>query len=315
MATTLTNLRQLRRELHSEPMPAGPGPLDRVRDLVLSLAKDEGHCALLFPDLCVYRFSQPTKFRKAATFGVTLGVALQGVKQIRVDDHHITVDSQRLLVITRERQYESAVLQATPDEPYVGVSLSFSPERVARALITLAEAGGETHREPACAFVTDCDEHIASALERLLLTHNDPLDRKLLAPLAIDEILFRLLRSEAAAAIRSGVGMAADAQRILESMQRIREQHAEKLSVEGLARKAGMSPSHYAHRFRAVARVSPMRYVREVRLDRARNLLLASGARAGEVGLTVGFESPAHFAREFKRRFGVPPSRSAALHG
>jgi AraC-like DNA-binding protein len=137
----------------------------------------------------------------------------------------------------------------------------------------------------------------------------------LLAPLAIDEILFRLLRSEAAAAIRSGVGMAADAQRILESMQRIREQHADKLSVEGLARKAGMSPSHYAHRFRAVARVSPMRYVREVRLDRARNLLLASGARAGEVALTVGFESPAHFAREFKRRFGVPPSRSAALHG
>lgn len=308
MATTLTNLRQLR----PEAMPA-PGPLDRVRDLVLSLAKDEGHVALLFPDLCVYRFSQPTSFRKAATFGVTLGVPLQGVKQIRVDDHHITVDSQRLLVITRERQYESAVLQATPDEPYVGVSLCFSPERVARALITLAEAGGDTHREPACAFVTDCDEHIASALERLLRTHADPLDRKLLAPLAIDEILFRLLRSEAAAAIRSGVGMAADAQRILESMQLIRDQHAEKLSVEGLARKAGMSPSHYAHRFRAVARVSPMRYVREVRLDRARNLLLANGARAGEVGLTVGFESPAHFAREFKRRFGVPPSRSAAL--
>ena len=314
MATTLTNLRQLRRDLHPEPTPA-PGPLDRVRDLVLSLAKDEGHLALLFPDLCIYRFSQPTSFRKAATFGVTLGVPLQGAKRIRLGDYQITVEQQRLLVITRERQYESAILQATPEEPYVGLSLCFSPERVARALITLAEAGGAPQSEPACTFVTDCDEHIASALERLLLTHNDPLDRKLLAPLAIDEILFRLLRSEAATAIRAAVGMTGDAQRILESMQLIRDQHAEKLSVEGLARKAGMSVSHYAHRFRAVARVSPMRYVREVRLDRARNLLLASGARAGEVGLTVGFESPAHFAREFKRRFGVPPSRSAALEG
>lgn len=308
MATSLTNLRQLR------PQAVPPtGPLDRVRDLVLSIVQDEGHVALLFPDLCVYRFSQPTSFRKAASFGVTLGVPLQGVKRIRLGEHQLTVDSQRLLVITRDSEYESAVLEATPDAPYVGVSLCFSPERVARALITLAEAGAEPTREHACAFVTDCDEHIASALERLLLTYNDPLDRKLLAPLAIDEILFRLLRSEAAAAIRSGVGVAADAQRILESMQLIREKHASKLSVDGLARKAGMSPSHYAHRFRAVARVTPMRYVREVRLDRARNLLLASGARAGEVALSVGFESPAHFAREFKRRFGVPPSRSAAL--
>lgn len=307
MATTLTNLRQLR------PETAVPGPLDRVRDIILTAGENVGHCPLLFPDLCAYRFSEPTSFRKAAAFGVTLGVPLQGVKRVRMGEHEITVAEQRLLVITRDSEYESAVLEASPEQPYLGVSLSFSPERVARALITLAEAGAEPVREHACAFVMDCDAPIANALERLLLTLKDPLDRKLLAPLAIDEILFRLLRSEAAAAIRSSVGVAADAQRILESMQLIREQHAEKLSVEGLARKAGMSLSHYAHRFRAIARVSPMRYVREVRLDRARNLLLAHGARAGEVGMTVGFESPAHFAREFKRRFGVPPSRSAAL--
>jgi AraC-like DNA-binding protein len=309
MATTLTNLRQLR------PETGVSGPLDRVRELVLSLTQEDGHAALLYPDVCIYRFSQPTSFCKGAAFGVTLGVQLQGAKSIRMTpDHEITVREQQLLVITRASDYESAVLRASPDEPYLGLSLCFSPERVARALITLAEAGGgDATHEHACAFVTACDEPIADALERLLRTHADPLDRKLLAPLAIDEILFRLLRSEAAAAIRSSVGVAADAQRILESMQLIREQHAEKLSVEGLARKAGMSLSHYAHRFRAIARVSPMRYVREVRLDRARNLLLVNGARAGEVGMSVGFESPAHFAREFKRRFGVPPSRSAAL--
>jgi AraC-like DNA-binding protein len=48
--------------------------------------------------------------------------------------------------------------------------------------------------------------------------------------------------------------------------------------------------------------------MREVRLDVARERLLQSGARVGAVA--VGFESPAHFTREFKRRFGVSPSRS-----
>ena len=52
----------------------------------------------------------------------------------------------------------------------------------------------------------------------------------------------------------------------------------------------------------------PMRYLREVRLERARSLLLEGRARAGEVAQSVGFESALHFTRELKRRFGVPPS-------
>jgi AraC-like DNA-binding protein len=119
--------------------------------------------------------------------------------------------------------------------------------------------------------------------------------------------LFRLLRSEAAAAVRNGVGRA-DAGPILESMQYIRQHHAQKLTVPALARRARMSESHYAHRFSAVARISPMRFLREVRLEQARERLLGEGARASEIASQVGFESPAHFTREFKRRFGLPPS-------
>lgn len=58
-----------------------------------------------------------------------------------------------------------------------------------------------------------------------------------------------------------------------------------------------------------------MRYLREARLDRARALLLENGTRVGEVALEVGFESPAHFTREYKRRFGTSPSRSLAAMG
>jgi AraC-like DNA-binding protein len=306
MATSITPLRRLVPEPAREAELASP--LERVRDLVLRHAPTDGHFGISFPDLCIYRFSRPTTFRKAATFGVTLGVVLQGTKRVRIGRHELAVDPMRLLVVTRESEHESAASSPSPDRPYVGLSLCFGPERVARALLALAEAGGPTTREAVPAFVMPCDAPIADALERLVRTLDDPLDRKLLAPLAIDEILFRLLRSDAAAAVRSGVASGADAQRILESMQFIRDHHPEKLSVQSVARHVAMSASHFAHRFRAVARVSPMRYLREVRLDRARSLLLEDGARAGDVAAHVGFESPAHFAREFRRRFGVPPS-------
>jgi len=293
--------------------PNPEGPLDRVRDLVLGIATENGHVSILDPDLCIYRLSAPTTIHKAATFGVTLAVILQGTKRLRIADHELAVPAQKLLVFTREIDHTSIATSASPDQPFVAVSFCFSSERVARALLAVTQAGVlEARREEKVpVFVLACDEPMAAALERLLLTLDDPLDRKLLAPLVLDEILFRLLRSEAAAAVRSGVAPGADADRILESMQFIRDHHIEKLTVERLAKRSAMSPSHFAHRFRAVARVAPMRYVREVRLERARALLLGARARAGDVAIRVGFESPAHFAREFKRRYGLSPSRYA----
>ena len=279
-----------------------PSPLARVKELARAWATSDGQFSLLFPDLCIYRYSEVTTIRRAATFGLTLGVALEGEKRVQLGGHELLLDPSRLLVITREREQLTAVLTAAPDRPYLGLCLCFRPERVARALVALADAGGKPSAENLPAFALPVDAGIAGALERLLLSLADPLEAKLLAPLAIEEILFRLLRSDAAATVRNAVGRAGDAERILEVMQFIESHHAEKLSVERLAKRAGMSPSHFAHRFSAVARSSPMRFLREVRLERARLRL-------------IGFESPAHFTREYKRRFGVAPSKTLAVLG
>jgi AraC-like DNA-binding protein len=286
-----------------------PDPIERVRVIIDRLAEADGHTTIRDPDLCLYRFPHPTRIEKCATFGVTLGLVVQGSKRVRLEGRTFELDPSKLIVFTREAPYESTTSNQDDDHPYLSVAMMFSPERVARALLSLASAGGETVPEPVPAFSIPIQPSIADAIERLLRTLDDPLDRKLLAPLYLDELLFRLLRSDAAAAVRSGVGPPQDATRILEAMQFIRDRHTEKLTVDSLARHVAMSPSHFAHRFTQVARLSPMRYLREVRLERARDLLGAHGARAGDVATRVGFESAAHFARWFKRRFGTPPSQ------
>jgi AraC-like DNA-binding protein len=286
------------------------GPLDRVRDLVLrSQPPTDGRTVLHAPEIAICRYSASTTFRKAATFGVTLAVVLQGHKRLRIGQHdELRVDPERLLVITREAAQLSISIAPGERRPFVGMSLSFPPERVARALLELADAGAPTAAETMPAFVMAPDLGIADALERLVRTLDHPIERKLIAPLIVNEILYRLLVSGSAAAIRGAVAHAPDAARILTSMRFIEGHLADKLTVEQLARLAGMSTSHYAHRFSSVVRVSPMRFLREARLERARILLMESGTRANEVATRIGFDSPAHFTREFKRRFGVPPS-------
>ena len=51
---------------------------------------------------------------------------------------------------------------------------------------------------------------------------------------------------------------------------------------------------------------STLRYLKRIRLDRARNLMVHDAYNAGEAAPTVGFESASQFGREFKRLFGVP---------
>ena len=58
--------------------------------------------------------------------------------------------------------------------------------------------------------------------------------------------------------------------------------------------------------------MSPLRYQKQVRLQAARDLLLARSVSAGGAAFAVGYESPSQFSREYARQFGMPPARDAA---
>ena len=74
-----------------------------------------------------------------------------------------------------------------------------------------------------------------------------------MAPLAIREILFRLLCSESASVLRHAAAPNGDRARVEAAMRFIEENAARRLSVAAVARHVAMSASHFAHRFRDVA--------------------------------------------------------------
>ena len=279
-------------------------------DWISRHAVEEGRADTPYAGLSVFRIASRTVVRKEPAFGVTLGVVVQGTKALRVDRRTLEINPANYLVVTREMQYDATVQPESERRPFLGVSVTFPPEIVAKMMVALADEGESRSRQPAPAFTAPLEAALAEPLSRLLNTVDDPVERRTLAPLAIEELVFRLLRSDAAAAMR-GALRARDARPITEAMRLMRMQAFRPLSVEAIARQVAMSPSHFAHRFRAVARMSPMRFVKEVRLDAARTLLLGDGVRASEVALRVGYESPAHFSRDFKRRFGTSPARYA----
>lgn len=95
-------------------------------------------------------------------------------------------------------------------------------------------------------------------------------------------------------------------------IQWIRDNYAEPVRVEDLARLAGMSPSAFHRHFRAITAMSPLQYQKRIRLQEARALLVARAGDVVGVAHLVGYDSPTQFNREYRRLFGAPPGQDAA---
>ncbi len=90
------------------------------------------------------------------------------------------------------------------------------------------------------------------------------------------------------------------------------------LALADLAGRAGLSLRQLERLFAAELGISPGRYYRDLRLKRARQLVQQTGLSMLEVAVATGFASAAHFASEYGKAFGHPPSRErerAALRG
>jgi AraC-like DNA-binding protein len=85
----------------------------------------------------------------------------------------------------------------------------------------------------------------------------------------------------------------------------------ENVSLEALARVADLSTFHLVRVFRREVGLPPHAWQLQVRIRRARELLLR-GLPPGQVAAELGFADQSHLTREFKRRVGVTPGRYAA---
>ena len=94
---------------------------------------------------------------------------------------------------------------------------------------------------------------------------------------------------------------------VLEAVQAMERNVARPVSLGDLAISAGVSERQLNRLFRARLGRSTMRYYREMRLEKARNLLRNSPLSVTEIALATGFANPAHFSEQFRRCFGHPP--------
>jgi transcriptional regulator GlxA family with amidase domain len=82
---------------------------------------------------------------------------------------------------------------------------------------------------------------------------------------------------------------------------------ADPLSLEQLAALSGIGTRQMLRMFTGHLGMPPMSFYRDLRLEKADELLQQSSLPIIEIGLATGFSNPAHFARVFRARYGETP--------
>lgn len=262
--------------------------------------------------LKILRSRQPTAL-EAMLYKPLLCLILQGCKETTVGASHLSFAAGESLIVSHQLPVISRVTEANERTPYVALVLELDMGIVHSLYGEIDDAKLEAGRGPAFN-VGKTDAALLDAMGRLVNLIDQPLEAKVMLPLILREIHFRLLLAQHGVTLRQLLHRGSHADRIAQAIARIKTDYAAPLTVAELASIAGLSPSSFHEHFRALTATTPLQYQKALRLLKARQLLMDGTHSVSTVAFEVGYESPTQFSREYSRKFGHSPRQDLASH-
>lgn len=236
-----------------------------------------------------------------------LCIVAQGAKTVMLGEESYDYDPSRMLIFSLDLPIAAMIRQATPAAPYLSLRLDLDLARLAELIPQVYPDGVPPERGARAVYVAQASAAIIDAALRLAALGAQPDDALLLAPLAVDEILIRLLRGPFGGRLAQ-LGRA-ETRRIGKVVAWIRDHFDQPMRIDDMADMAHMSASSLHQQFKAFTSMSPLQFQKTLRLQEARRLMLATGIDAGMAGQRVGYLSASQFSREYARHFGSAPTR------
>jgi AraC-like DNA-binding protein len=288
-----------------------PG-LSKLARLIAAYAPHDGSFDLRVPGLHASRFSRVNNECVHALRVSSLCIAAQGAKTVIVGDEVYEYDGSRMIVFSVALPVAAQVTRASQSEPYLALRVDLDPHKIAELVLKVYPHGLPPVQERNAVYITPVDARIVNAATRLMECLAQPGDIDLLAPLVVDEILIRLLRSPIGVRVAQMGFAESSVDRVAKAIAWLRENYSQPMKVEELAELVNMSVSSLHEHFKSVTSMSPLHYQKVLRLQEARRLMLSTLMDAGAACQRVGYLSASQFSREYSRFFGSAPTKDIA---
>jgi len=283
-----------------------------LASLIKAYAPHDGSFELRIPGVHVIRRSQTYTELVHGVQQSAVCIVAQGEKSVMVGREVYEYNPSRVIVFSVDVPVASQVTRARHSEPFLCLKLDLDPQEIAKLVLKVYPQGLPPVHESGGVYVGQADVNIINAATRLVELMAHAGDAELLAPLVVDEILIRLLRSPIGVRVAQ-IGLAdSGVYGVAKAVTWLRANFSLPMKVGELARLANMSVSSFHQHFRSVTSMSPLQYQKVLRLQEARRLLLSPMMDAGTASRHVGYVSASQFSREYGRFFGSTPTRDIA---
>ena len=282
--------------------------LCELRQLIARHATPDGSTAI--DGVLVSAATEPRE-PAASSSGTVMALIAQGTKRLACGSRVYEYTAGQYLVASIDLPITGHYSQASPERPALGFGLVLRPDRIASLLLDAGPNGslaGPAHVVPPALGVADAPDELLDAAVRMLCLLDDPADHAILAPMIEREILWRLLRGPLGETVRQTALADSSLTSISQAVRWITDHYNEPFRVADLARACSMSTSAFHRNFQAVTASSPLQFQKQIRLHKARLMLIAD-TDVATAGYRVGYDNPSQFSREYRRQFGLPPGR------
>lgn len=266
-----------------------------------------------WPALKVFRSSTATP-RAPVVYEPCVCVVAQGRKRAFLDASEYVYDPLHYLVLSVPLPIESQITEASKSHPFLSLKITIDTNELSRLLLELGD-GDADFGLPRGIAATRLTQPLADTVIRLLRSVDDPTERRVLAPLIQRELLYRLLTDEQGDLLRAVASRDSRSNRVARALHFLQLNYDQPIDIQTVAEVACMSTSALHQSFKQVTSLSPIQYLKRIRLHEARRLLIHDGSSATEAAHRVGYNSASQFSREFKAFFGVQPSRAKGASG
>ena len=273
---------------------------------------DNGYTETGFEGVRFFKSSQHIP-RRPLVYEPGICIIVQGHKVGFLGGEVFHYDADNYLVTSVTMPFECETF-ASPEEPLLGIYIDVNFEDLHNLIgkvrvhdPVVGHDQNSLHRGIGPALL---DGVMKDAVYRLVRCLQSEVEKQILGPGVVKEILYRALSGSQAPVLYSLANQNGNFAQISRALKIMQSNFTEKFDVEHLASVANMSSSTFHKAFKEVTSESPLQYLKKLRLNRARYLMIQESTKAYIAAYEVGYESPSQFSREFKRYFGLSPAEA-----
>ena len=267
---------------------SGHGPsMSTIADLAALVARDvtrTGMASMPMDRLSLFCADEPT-LPLPAVCDASLSIIAQGSKRVSLGGQSLLYDGAHYLLVSVDLSLVEHVIQADRKAPYLCCKIDI--DQAVLADLILEEGARAPKADLPALAVYRSDDELVDAACRLMRLLDQPDSIAALAPLIEREILYRLLKDPHGPALRYLAVADSHLNQVSRAIATIRTGFDRPLRIGDIATASGMSPSSLHEHFRAVTKLTPLEYQKQLRLQEARRLMLSGSTTASGAGLAV----------------------------